>query len=73
MNIDIARAWKDLDYRNSLSIEEQALLPANPAGEVELTEAELTQVNGGMIGTTGFDGCFTVGHCTTQTANADCP
>ena len=72
MKIDIARAWKDLNYRDSLSIEEQALLPANPAGEVELTEAELSKINGGMAGTTGFPFCSTVGHCTTQTLNPNC-
>ena len=72
MKIDIARAWKDLNYRDSLSIEEQALLPANPAGEVELTEAELSKINGGMAGTTGFPGCFTIGHCTTQTLHPNC-
>lgn len=38
---DIIRAWKDAEYRKSLSIEEQRLLPEHPAGTVELTEAEL--------------------------------
>jgi mersacidin/lichenicidin family type 2 lantibiotic len=42
----IIRAWKDSDYRNSLSAEELALLPANPAGE-SLTEDELNSVVGG--------------------------
>lgn len=42
----IIRAWKDSAYRNSLSAEELAQLPANPAGE-SLTEAELDTVVGG--------------------------
>ncbi len=42
----IIRAWKDSAYRNSLSAEELAQLPANPAGE-SLTEAELSSVFGG--------------------------
>jgi mersacidin/lichenicidin family type 2 lantibiotic len=46
MKFDIARAWKDESYRNSLSSEEQALLPANPAGELELSESELEAVTG---------------------------
>jgi mersacidin/lichenicidin family type 2 lantibiotic len=44
----IVRAWKDAEFRASLSEAERAALPANPAGEAELTEAELKQVTGGM-------------------------
>ncbi len=40
--IDIIRAWKDDSYRMSLSEAERAQLPANPAGPVELSDAELT-------------------------------
>ena len=40
------RAWKDADYRRSLAPEEQALLPENPAGLVDLSEAELGMVAG---------------------------
>ena len=47
MNIDIVRAWKDAQYRESLSSEELALVPANPAGEVELVEEDLLSVMGG--------------------------
>ena len=47
-SIDIIRAWKDLEYRNSLTEEQRALLPANPAGLVELTEEELEEVAGGV-------------------------
>jgi mersacidin/lichenicidin family type 2 lantibiotic len=45
----IIRAWKDEDFRNSLSDEERALLPEHPAGLVELTDMELSAV-GGMTG-----------------------
>lgn len=47
MNIDIIRAWKDSEYRASLSSEELQQLPANPVGEVELTESDLTEIVGG--------------------------
>ena len=30
-NVDIIRAWKDAEYRDSLSAEQRALLPQNPA------------------------------------------
>ena len=46
MKIDIIRAWKDETYRQQLSGEEQALLPANPAGELQLSDAELQSVYG---------------------------
>ncbi len=46
MNLDIVRAWKDAEYRESLNEEEQALLPENPAGAVDLTEDDLANVVG---------------------------
>ena len=46
MKLDIVRAWKDEAYRQQLSSEEQAMLPANPAGSLELSDAELETVNG---------------------------
>ena len=46
MKFDIVRAWKDEAYRQQLSSEEQALLPANPAGELELSDVELEAVHG---------------------------
>jgi mersacidin/lichenicidin family type 2 lantibiotic len=43
---NIVRAWKDEAYPQSLSAWEQAILPAKPAGEIELTDAELDTVYG---------------------------
>ncbi len=56
---DIIRAWEDPAYRKILSNEERAMLPANPVGEIELTEAELTEVWGaGAKGSNGGgNGC----------------
>jgi mersacidin/lichenicidin family type 2 lantibiotic len=48
-SIDIVRAWKDEEYRDSLSAEERAALPANPAGMIELGDADLGQVTGGSL------------------------
>ena len=45
--IDVIRAWEDPEYRKSLSAEERAKLPANPVGEIELTEDDLTEIRGG--------------------------
>lgn len=47
-NIDIIRAWKDKEYRNSLSEAEKAQLPENPAGSMQyLTDAEMSTLQGG--------------------------
>lgn len=46
--IDIARAWKDEEYRMSLTEAQRASLPENPAGAIELTEVELSSVAGGI-------------------------
>ena len=45
--VDVIRAWKDPEYRRSLSARQQAALPANPIGGIELTDAELQAVDGG--------------------------
>lgn len=47
MNIDVIRAWKDAEYRESLSSSELAALPENPAGPMELLDDELDSVAGG--------------------------
>ena|SRR5690242_3221111 len=44
--MNVVRAWKDESYCRSLSAEEQVLLPTNPVGEIELTDAELEIIYG---------------------------
>jgi mersacidin/lichenicidin family type 2 lantibiotic len=44
----IIRAWKDEGYRQSLSSEQRSMLPANPAGAIELDDADLGEVGGGL-------------------------
>ena len=43
---DVVRAWKDAKYRRSLTDEQRAMLPANPAGPVELSDDELKMAGG---------------------------
>ncbi|PSB45906.1 mersacidin/lichenicidin family type 2 lantibiotic, partial [Chamaesiphon polymorphus] len=43
---NIIRSWKSLDFRNGLSAKERAFLPENPAGSIELTDAELKSATG---------------------------
>jgi mersacidin/lichenicidin family type 2 lantibiotic len=47
-NYNIIRAWKDENYRSSLSDEQLSQLPGNPAGEIELSDAEMQFVAGGQ-------------------------
>jgi len=48
----IIRAWKDPAYRNGLSQGERAALPANPAGSIEISDADLGKVAGGKYNPT---------------------
>jgi mersacidin/lichenicidin family type 2 lantibiotic len=48
MNIQhIARAWRDDEFRASLSAEALASLPDSPIGEIELHDDDLNEVLGG--------------------------
>jgi len=56
-NQDIIRAWKDEHYRLSLSRAEQELLPAHPAGNIELSDELLDMVAGGLEASFTADSC----------------
>jgi mersacidin/lichenicidin family type 2 lantibiotic len=43
MKFDLVRSWKDETYRQQFSTQE---LPANPAGELELSDAQLETIHG---------------------------
>src|SRR5262245_12510355 len=47
-NVDIIRAWKDEAYRASLTDEQRASLPEHPVGPIDLSDAQLAGVIGGM-------------------------
>jgi len=65
MKFDVVRAWKDATYRKSLSSEELATLPECPAGNLELTDADLEAVQGGWD---QHEGCEREVHETNITA-----
>ena len=62
MKLDIVRAWKDEAYRESLSQQQKAILPANPAGELEMSDADLATVVGaggcGHNDDCNYDPCY---------------
>lgn len=45
--MNIVRAWKDAEYRATLTAAQLAALPENPAGAMELTDEELMRATGG--------------------------
>jgi len=67
-SVDVVRAWKDPQYRRSLSRDQQAQLPESPAGEVEIRTQALTDASGAgetMVQTTAW-------FCTLYTFLARC-
>lgn len=67
--VDIERAWKDKEYYNSLTSEEKAMVPANPAGPNDLADNDLESISGGAEAITldgGTCGLGTIGCCTTE-------
>ena len=46
--VDVVRAWKDEAYRASLSDAERAALPEHPVGPIELDDAQLAGITGGL-------------------------
>ena len=55
--VDISRALRDSEYRNSLSAAEQALLPAHPAGPTGIADDVLRSMTGGC----GYTQCSNCG------------
>jgi mersacidin/lichenicidin family type 2 lantibiotic len=46
-HVNVVRAWKDEEYRQSLTEAERAALPENPAGLLDLAASDLQQAAGG--------------------------
>jgi len=57
--LDVIRAWRDAEYRSSLSDTQRAALPDNPAGALDLSDSDLGSVAGGEDFTQVFFGCPT--------------
>lgn len=80
--VDIILAWKNATYRESLTEEQRALIPANPAGMLELTDTDLASISGGVYQsespgtTTGTGGgtcsCSTTGTGVGSNCNCSC-
>jgi len=55
--IDIVRAWKDPEYRNSLTEAERNSVEPNPAGNMEVGDELLKAVSGGATTDYCTTGC----------------
>jgi mersacidin/lichenicidin family type 2 lantibiotic len=66
--MDAVRVWKDPEYRETLSAEELASVPAHPAGLTLLSTDDFEQVGGAITAPTQplFTNlcCFTIGNGT---------
>lgn len=67
MQIDVVRAWKDEEYRQSLMAAGYEI-PENPAGAVELSEEDLAKVAGGLPKTTRYPAGYGHVDCSNQSA-----
>ncbi|HEY9420530.1 MAG TPA: mersacidin/lichenicidin family type 2 lantibiotic [Thermoanaerobaculia bacterium] len=57
--IDVVRAWRDEEYRNSLTPEELASLPESPAGVAVVEDSVLRSITGGCALSTKMSSCVT--------------
>ena len=71
--IDVVRAWKDPEYREGLSEAERAALPANPAGLMDLADAELAGAAGGAVLAGGAGGLLQIASILSWTRGAVAP
>ena len=67
--IDVVRAWRDEEYRNSLTQEERASLPENPAGLAVINDSVLRSVTGGCATMMTLT-CWTYCHCDSTPADS---
>lgn len=76
-DIDVVRAWKDEEYRSSLTEAQRAQIPDNPAGLVDLTDEEINGIEGGLsIKLSGGRVCTVTAECAcrwTLTGRCRCP
>jgi len=60
MKIDLIKAWKDEEYRSTLT-KSQLKEISNPAGSIALSDADMENVNGGTSFTVGSSGSYNSG------------
>ncbi len=61
-NVNVIRAWKDAEYRASLSADQLAALPSNPAGDA-LSEMDFGLIKGGAAAISSGNWCSASAEC----------
>lgn len=63
--VDVLKAWTDTEYFDSLTDAQKAEVPANPAGSVDLSIADLGSVSGARMAAscTGCCCCYSTMKC----------
>jgi mersacidin/lichenicidin family type 2 lantibiotic len=64
-NVSVIRAWKDPEYRRSLTQEQRAGLPAHPAGTIEFQDSGFDEV---MLANSLYHGCSPCHRCASGSA-----
>ena len=59
-NLSIIRAWKDADYRRSLTDEQRARIPAHPSGAIEFQDLDFVY---GSVSPRTKSPCHKCGSC----------
>ena len=70
--MEIVKAWKDEDYRDTLTAEQRAQLPEHPSGVIEFGQPELEDESlfGPVAGHCKiFSKTTATGHCLTHTGS----
>lgn len=67
MSVNIIRAWKDAAYFDSLSEDQKAMVPANPAGNVDI---DMGSVTGGGRSSSAF--VRVAASCTASSSSSCC-
>lgn len=68
----ILRAWRDPEFRESLSEAERAALPAHPSAAIELRDEQLVDVRGAVYATEVGDLSDTVSTSNTPATGSSC-
>ena len=58
--VNIIRAWKDAEYRRSLTDEQRARVPAHPSGAIEFQDRSFEE---GIAGSSLCHGCSPCHRC----------
>jgi mersacidin/lichenicidin family type 2 lantibiotic len=68
-DVDVVRAWKDEEYRESLGEAQRAAIPENPAGLVTLDSDEMRGVLGGLM---THPQIWSTSYCANTDKNGEC-